>query len=178
MVMDCELPRPSNQLETNSPGLLLSRSTLYKRLVMLFECCRDPRLIRAGCFSLFATHFHELTALSETEPTVKNLHVSTHIESASEGITLLYKVVEGSCNQSFGIHVAELARFPASVVEMSKRKLRELEEGVDMVEGEDDLKVKKPKLDYATVSAILTKLSASESPTLAELRRVAAEVMG
>lgn len=103
--------------------------------------------------------------------------MSTHIESASEGITLLYKVVEGSCNQSFGIHVAELARFPASVVEMSKRKLRELEEGVDMVEGEDDLKVKKPKLDYAIVSAILTKLSASESPTLAELRRVAAEVM-
>ncbi|KAG0219648.1 MutS-like protein [Mortierella sp. NVP41] len=85
-------------------------------------------------FCLFATHFHELTSLGETAHYVGNLHVSAHVDNGDGGagksrdITLLYKVVEGVCDQSFGIHVAELAQFPDSVVQLAKRKAIELED--------------------------------------------------
>src|SRR5690606_6844189 len=86
---------------------------------------------KIGAFALFATHFHELTALSKTHECVRNLHVVAHIgdgrkEHDSREVTLLYKVEEGVCDQSFGIHVAELVRFPQKVVNMARRKAEEL----------------------------------------------------
>ncbi|CDO94455.1 unnamed protein product [Kluyveromyces dobzhanskii CBS 2104] len=84
------------------------------------------------CFTLFATHFHELTTLSDKLQNVSNMHVVAHIEDNgthnSDDITLLYKVEPGSTDQSFGIHVAEIVQFPAKIVNMAKRKAAELEE--------------------------------------------------
>lgn len=88
---------------------------------------------KIGCFALFATHFHELTALSDKLSNVQNMHVVAHIEKGdsnhndSDDITLLYKVEPGISDQSFGIHVAEVVQFPQKIIKMAKRKAEELE---------------------------------------------------
>ena len=80
---------------------------------------------KIGAATLFATHFHELTALKGSVG-VKNLHVRSTIDPSCGGLTMLYQVHEGSCDESLGIHVAEFARFPAKVIEDAKAKAKDM----------------------------------------------------
>lgn len=93
---------------------------------------------RVRCFCLFATHFHELTALAATNNKdsdtgtdgskgVVNKHVAAAIVENDE-VVMLHQVRDGPCLQSYGIHIAKTAGFPAGVIREAKRKAAELEQ--------------------------------------------------
>lgn len=78
-----------------------------------------------NCFCLFATHFHEMTAMEKELPNVKNLYVSALAEN--EKLTMLYKVKEGVIDRSYGIHVAQMLKFPEEVLKEATALAKELE---------------------------------------------------
>jgi len=86
--------------------------------------CNDNTHIR----TLFATHYHELTALEGERYGVKNLNVDVAEENGN--IVFLHKIVEGSASRSYGIHVAKLAGIPKVLLERAQEKLAELETAV------------------------------------------------
>ncbi|XP_077488845.1 DNA mismatch repair protein spel1 [Amblyomma americanum] len=77
-------------------------------------------------FCLFATHFHELTELADEVPCVRNVHVTADVREDS--FTLLYKIKPGVCSQSFGLEVAQLARFPDHVIKEARQVLSQYED--------------------------------------------------
>jgi DNA mismatch repair protein MutS len=75
--------------------------------------------------TLFATHFSELSRLEETFPGAKNLTVAVH-EEGNE-ITFLRKIIEGSSDKSYGVHVARLAGLPPKVLHRASELLHSFE---------------------------------------------------
>jgi len=82
----------------------------------------SPKL---GCRTLFATHYHELTALAERLPRVCNQRVEVLEEG--ESVRFLHRVVPGGADRSYGIHVAALAGLPSGVIARARQVLAELE---------------------------------------------------
>ena len=77
------------------------------------------------CRTLFATHYHELTALAELLVNVKNCNVA--VREWMDEVVFLHKIVPGGTDKSYGIHVAKLAGIPKTILERSREILAELE---------------------------------------------------
>ena len=78
-----------------------------------------------GAFTLFSTHYHELTRLDKKYKNIKNVHVSA-VENGNE-ITFLHKVKNGAVDKSYGIHVARLAKMPEELLNKAEEILSEYE---------------------------------------------------
>ncbi len=87
-----------------------------------------------ACRALFATHYHELTKLSETSAHLVNVSVSAREHDG--GIVLLHTLVHGPASRSYGIAVARLAGLPEGVLSRAKGLLATFEAGRDGVSGE------------------------------------------
>ena len=96
-------------------GMSIARAVL--------EYCANPK--KLGAKTLFATHYHELTAMEGTLPGVKNFNIA--VRTRGEEIIFLRKIIPGGADRSYGIEVARLAGLPETVVSRAKTILRELE---------------------------------------------------
>jgi DNA mismatch repair protein MutS len=75
--------------------------------------------------TLFATHYHELTQLAELLPGVRNYNVA--VSEADGQVVFLYKILPGGADRSYGIHVAQLAGLPRSVIQRADEIMKQLE---------------------------------------------------
>ncbi|WP_088012872.1 DNA mismatch repair protein MutS [Gottfriedia acidiceleris] len=78
-----------------------------------------------GAKTLFSTHYHELTVLANQLKFLKNIHVAAKEQEGK--VLFLHKIFEGAADQSYGIHVAELANLPKDVIIRAKELLSDLE---------------------------------------------------
>ena len=88
--------------------------------------CADYLAKETQAFTLFATHYFELTTLADEQKTIHNVHLDAM--EYGDKIVFLHTVKDGAANQSYGLQVASLAGVPRSVIENAKIKLRHLEE--------------------------------------------------
>jgi DNA mismatch repair protein MutS len=113
---------------------------------------------RLGAKTLFATHYHEMVALADYLPRVKNYNVAVKEEKGE--VIFLRKIVPGGVDKSYGIHVGKLAGLPKSVVHRAQEILDELE---------GDGKTVKPSVKSRPQPITQMPLFAEKSPVLTEL---------
>jgi DNA mismatch repair protein MutS len=89
----------------------------------MLEYCADRR--RLGARTMFATHYHELSALEGTLEGVKNYNITAKKQGGN--LIFLRKIVPGSADDSYGIEVAKLAGVPEAIIKKAKQYLAELE---------------------------------------------------
>ena len=125
-----EMSEAANILHNATPHSLvlldeIGRGTsTYDGLALAWACASYlARELRA--FTLFATHYFELTALADELPGVANVHLAA--TEHRQQIVFLHAVREGPASQSYGIQVARLAGVPNAVLGTARRKLEELE---------------------------------------------------
>jgi len=96
-------------------GMAIARAEL--------EYAASPRHL--GAKTLFATHYHELSAIEDELPNVKNYNIA--VKKRGDKMIFLRKIVPGATDDSFGVEVAKLAGLPNSVVSRARQILQDLE---------------------------------------------------
>jgi len=99
-------------------------TSTYDGLSLAWACARHIGR-EIGAFTLFATHYFELTALADELPRCANVHLDA--TEYGDELVFLHAVKEGPANQSYGLQVARLAGVPRGVVNDARRHLQELE---------------------------------------------------
>ena len=125
-----EMTEAANILNNATPNSLvlmdeIGRGTSTFDGLSLAWACAEHLTRHNQSFTLFATHYFELTQLPEQHHEIKNVHLDA-IEHKDD-IILMHQLKDGPASQSFGIQVAKLAGIPPSVLKNAKKKLAILE---------------------------------------------------
>lgn len=117
---------------------------------------------KIGAKTLFATHYHELTDLSQTLSGLANVHVSTWEEDGQ--VTFLHKIAPGPADKSYGIHVAKIAGMPEELLQRADAILKDLESHAPSTPASQEGLVSEPALGQLNLFA-----APNDHPVLEEL---------
>ena len=125
-----EMTETANILHNATPNSLvlmdeIGRGTSTFDGLSLAWACAEQLAQKIQAYTLFATHYFELTRLPETIPELVNVHLDA-VEHG-DSIAFLHALQEGAANKSYGLQVAALAGVPKSVLDNAKKKLQQLE---------------------------------------------------
>jgi DNA mismatch repair protein MutS len=128
MVEMTETANILNNATSNSLVLMdeIGRGTSTYDGLSLAWACAQYLADKIRCYTLFATHYFELTTLTEQYPHIQNVHLSA-IEH-NDDIKFMHQVQQGAASKSYGLQVAKLAGVPKSVLNVAKQKLTQLEQ--------------------------------------------------
>ncbi|MBN7827052.1 DNA mismatch repair protein MutS [Bowmanella dokdonensis] len=115
-----------------------------------------------GAFTLFATHYFELTQLADNMPQLANVHLDA-VEH-DEGISFMHAVQEGAANRSYGLQVAQLAGVPRSVIHAARHKLQELERSEGGAKAHMQARPIPIQMDFAELDNPLSKALKAVNP--------------
>ncbi|MFZ2410478.1 MAG: DNA mismatch repair protein MutS, partial [Candidatus Methanoperedens sp.] len=121
---------------------------------------------RVGVRSLFATHYHQLTAIEGVLKRVKNFHIA--VKEEGNDLVFLRKIIPGATDKSYGIHVARLAGVPLKVTQRAKEILKEVENG-SAIRGKDSARY--------TQLMLFEPEAPKESPVIEELKKLNVDAM-
>ena len=162
-----EMTETANILNNATPRSLVlmdevGRGTSTFDGLSLAWACAAFIATKIRAFTLFATHYFELTSLAAEAPGVANVHVEA-VEHG-ERLVFLHSVKEGPANQSYGLQVAALAGIPKSVTAQARVYLTELERERDAL--------RKPQTPQAELALFVTAPPATASAALEALRAI------
>ncbi|MFM4964586.1 DNA mismatch repair protein MutS [Aeromonas bivalvium] len=112
----------------------IGRGTSTYDGLSLAWACAEQLASKIGAYTLFATHYFELTRLPELLPNLANVHLDA-VEHG-DTIAFMHAVQEGAASRSYGLQVAALAGVPKSVIHQARHKLAELERAVPAPSGD------------------------------------------
>ncbi len=104
----------------------IGRGTSTYDGLSLAWACAEMLALKTKAFTLFATHYFELTMLAEQIPILANVHLDAM--EHDDNIVFMHAVQEGAASKSFGLQVAQLAGVPKMVIKRAKQRLTELEQ--------------------------------------------------
>jgi DNA mismatch repair protein MutS len=121
---------------------------------------------KARCFTLFATHYFELTSLPEKHPRAINVHVG--VAEAGDDIVFLHELQHGPASRSYGVQVARLAGMPHTLIRQARATLESLEAQQKQHETQIDLFAAPvaPGFDAEALAASGSALAAPAGETL------------
>jgi DNA mismatch repair protein MutS len=103
----------------------IGRGTSTYDGLSLAWACAEMLALKTQAFTLFATHYFELTLLADEITTLANVHLDAM--EHNDNIVFMHAIQEGAASKSFGLQVAQLAGVPKTVIKRAKQRLTELE---------------------------------------------------